>query len=127
MKNSITEIVGLITRSFEENFEKMLTEKKDISEFVIEVTKTMDQVGTVLAKEALEMMDSLVKCDSRRKQNWYVHEKSAPNTLATIFGEVHYQRTYYKKKFWISQTLSQSKKLHERNACTQCNSYCERE
>ena len=98
MKNSITEIVGLITRSFEENFEKMLTEKKDISEFVIEVKKTMDQVGTVLAKEALEMMDSLVKCDSRRKQNWYVHEKSAPNTLATIFGEVHYQRTYYKHK-----------------------------
>ena len=98
MKNSITEIVGLITRSFEENFEKMLTEKKDISEFVIEVKKTMDQVGTVLAKEALEMMDSLVKCDPRRKQNWYVHEKSAPNTLATIFGEVHYQRTYYKHK-----------------------------
>lgn len=57
----------------------------------------MDQVGTVLAKEALEMMDSLVKCDSRRKQNWYVHENQ-PNTLATIFGEVHYQRTYYKHK-----------------------------
>jgi len=98
MKNSITEIVGLITRSFEENFEKMLTEKKDISEFIIEAKKTLDQVGTVLAKEALEMMDSLVKCDSRRKQNWYVHEKSAPNTLATIFGEVHYHRTYYKHK-----------------------------
>ena len=98
MKNSITEIVGLITRSFEENFEKMLTEKKDISEFVIEIKKTLDQAGTVLAREALEMMDSLVKCDSRRKQNWYVHEKSAPNTLATIFGEVHYHRTYYKHK-----------------------------
>ncbi len=98
MKNSITEIVGLITRSFEENFEKILTEKKDISEFVIEIKKTLDQAGTILTKEALEMMDSLVKGDSRRKQNWYVHEKSAPNTLATVFGEVHYQRTYYKHK-----------------------------
>lgn len=98
MKNSITEIAELITRSFEENFEKMLTEKKDISEFVIEIKRTLDQVGTVLAKEALEMLDSLVKGDSRRKQNWYVHEKSAPNTLATIFGEVHYHRTYYKHK-----------------------------
>lgn len=98
MKNSITEIAGLITRSFEENFEKVLTERKDISEFVIEIKKTLDQVGTVLAKEALEMVDSLVKEDSRRKQNWYVHEKAAPNTLATIFGEVHYQRTYYKHK-----------------------------
>lgn len=98
MKNSITEIAELITRSFEENFEKILTEKKDISEFVIEIKKTLDQAGAILAKEALEMMDSLVKGDSRRKQNWYVHEKSAPNTLATIFGEVHYHRTYYKHK-----------------------------
>lgn len=68
----------------------MLTEKKDISEFVLEIKKTLDQVGTILAKEALEALDSLVKSDSRRKQNWHVHEKSAPNTLATIFGEVHY-------------------------------------
>lgn len=98
MKNSITEIAGLITRSFEENFEKMLMEKKDISEFVIEIKKALDQAGAILAKEALEMMDSLVKCDSHRKQNWYVHEKAAPNTLATIFGEVHYHRTYYKHK-----------------------------
>jgi hypothetical protein len=98
MNNSITEIAGLITRSFEENFEKMLTEKKDISEFVIEIKKTLDQAGTILAKEALEMLDSLVKNDSRRKQNWYVHEKAAPNTLATIFGEIHYHRTYYKHR-----------------------------
>ncbi len=98
MGNSITEIAGLITRSFEENFEKILTEKKDISEFVLEIKKTLDQVGTILAKEALEALDSLVKSDSRRKQNWHVHEKSAPNTLATIFGEVHYQRTYCKHK-----------------------------
>ena len=44
------------------------------------------------------MLDPLVKNDSRRKQGWHVQEKSAPNTLATIFGEVHYRRTYYKHK-----------------------------
>lgn len=98
MNNSIAEIAGLITRSFEENFEKMLTEKKDISEFVIEIKKALDQAGTILTKEALEMLDSLVKGDSRRKQSWHVHESKDPNTLATIFGEVHYQRTYYKHK-----------------------------
>ncbi|QOX63415.1 hypothetical protein FRZ06_08945 [Anoxybacterium hadale] len=81
MNNSITEIAELIIRSFEENFEKMLMEKKDISEFVIETKKILDQVGTILAKEALEMMDSLVKGDSRRKQNWYVHEKVHPTPL----------------------------------------------
>ena len=42
MNNSITEIVELITKSFEENFEKILTEKKDISEFVVEIKKALD-------------------------------------------------------------------------------------
>jgi len=98
MKNSITEIVELITSSFEENLEKIIMEKKDISEFVLEMKKALDESGTILIKEALETIDSLVKTDPRRKQNWYVHEKSAKNTLATIFGEVHYQRTYYKHK-----------------------------
>ena len=98
MKNSITEIAGLITRSFEENFEKMITEKRDISTFIVQVKNALDQAGTILVAEALETMDSLVKSESRRKQNWYVQEKSAPNTLTTIFGEVHYHRTYYKHK-----------------------------
>lgn len=98
MKNSITEIAELIIRSFEESIEKMLVEKKALSEFVLEIKKTLDQAGRILTKEALETMDSLVKSDSRRKQNWYVHEKSAPNSLAILFGEVNYQRTYYKHK-----------------------------
>lgn len=98
MKNSITEIVEIITRSFEENFEKMLAEKKDISEFIVEMKTMLDKAGAILVAEALETMDALVRGDIRRKQNWHVHEKSAPNTLATIFGEVHYHRTYYKQK-----------------------------
>lgn len=76
----------------------MLVEKKDLSEFVLEIKKTLNQAGRILTKEALETMNSLVKIDSRRKQNWYVHEKSALNSLATLFGEVNYQRTYYKHK-----------------------------
>lgn len=98
MNNSITQIARLITKSFEENFEKMLVEKKDISEFVIEIKKALDKSGTILIAEALEMLDSLVKDDLRRKENWHIKEKSAPNTLATIFGEVYYHRTYYKHK-----------------------------
>ncbi len=98
MKNSITQIAELIITSYEENFEKMLINKKDIAEFIVEIKKALDQTGAILVAEALETMDSLVKNDGRRKQNWHVKEKSAPNTLATIFGEVHYHRTYYKHK-----------------------------
>jgi len=98
MTNSIIEIAQIITKSFEENFEKLLAEKKDISEFIVEIKKVLDKSGAILVAEALETLDSLVKSDTKRKQSWYVHEKSAPNTIATIFGEVHYHRTYYKHK-----------------------------
>lgn len=98
MNNSITEIAGIITKSFGENLENLLMERKDISEFIVQIKKALDNVGTILVAEALETLDSMVKGDSRRKQNWYVKEKSAPNTLATIFGEVYYHRTYYKHK-----------------------------
>src|SRR5665648_845090 len=98
MTNSIIEIAQLITKGFEENFEKMIIEKKDISEFILEIKKMLDTAGSILIAEALETMDLMVKNDARRKQNWHVKEKAAPNSYATIFGEVHYHRIYYKNK-----------------------------
>lgn len=74
MKNSITETVEIITDSYGKNLESMLIERKDISEFVIETKKALDQVGAILIAEALETLDYLVKSDSRRKENWYVKE-----------------------------------------------------
>lgn len=43
MNNGITEIAILITKSFEENFQTLMIEKKDISEFVIEMRKALDE------------------------------------------------------------------------------------
>ena len=98
MNNSIIEIAQLITKGFEVNFEKMIIEKKDISEFVIEVKKMLDTAGNILIAEALETMDLMVRTDVRRKQNRHVKEKAAPNIYATLFREVHYHRNYYKNK-----------------------------
>ena len=72
MNNSIIEIAQLITKEFEENFKKMIIEKKDISEFIIEIKKTLDTAGSILIAEALETMDLMVREDSRRKKNWYI-------------------------------------------------------
>ena len=72
MNNSIIEIAQLITKEFEENFKKMIIEKKDISEFIIEIKKTLDNAGNILIAKALETMDLMVKEDSRRKKNWYI-------------------------------------------------------
>lgn len=98
MENIIHETAKIISLSFEENLNQMLASGGDISEFVLATKKSLNEVGVLLVAEALETLDSLVREDRLRKRNWHVKEKAAPNTLATIFGTVHYQRTYYKNK-----------------------------
>jgi hypothetical protein len=58
----------------------------------------MDQVGVKLVKEALESMDQAVKESNDRKRSWVVKSKEDPKSLSTIFGDVAYERTYYKNK-----------------------------
>lgn len=98
MNNSILSIMEIITNGFEKNLENLLCERQDISQFILETKKNLDEVGCRLTEEALELLDEAVRDAQQRKEEWHVHQRSKPNTLATIFGEVEYCRTYYKHK-----------------------------
>lgn len=98
MQNIIQQTIEIISIGFEKNIKNLLETGQDISQFILETQKDLNSVGLALIKEALEKADERVKCGKERKKNWYVKEKAAPNTLATIFGEVHYNRTYYVHK-----------------------------
>lgn len=97
MDNIIQVITEIITTGFEKHIKKIAEEKQDISQFILATKKDLDNVGCMLVAEALETIDEAVKKAPERKKGWYVHGRK-PNTLATIFGEVHYERTYYKNK-----------------------------
>jgi hypothetical protein len=61
--------------------------------------------------EALETIDAAYRNSKDRKRNWTVKEKAAEKTLMTIFGEVRYERTYYKNKktgeySYLSETVT---------------------
>jgi len=43
-------------------------------------------------------VDKLVKENEERKRDWKVKNKKSEKSLATIFGEVKYKRTYYVNK-----------------------------
>ena len=58
----------------------------------------MDEVGRILMEQARESRDEAVRETAERKEEWHIHERNKPNTLATLFGEVKYHRTYYKHK-----------------------------
>lgn len=98
MNTIIHQIVGKIIESTNKNLEIMLKERKGISDFIIEIKKTLDEVGVDLVSGALEEVDKRIKGDINRKKDWIVKSKDNTKSLGTIFGEVEYKRTYYQNK-----------------------------
>jgi len=98
MELIIQEIIQKISSSYEKELKKLIMERRDISEFIRATKKTLDEIGVTLVAEALETMDQVYKNSKDRKRCWTVKEKAAEKTLTTIFGEVRYNRTYYKNK-----------------------------
>lgn len=98
MEHIIQEIAETISKTFEKELKRLFTEERDISEFIIATKEMLDRVGVKLVAEALESLDQAVKNSLDRKRNWVVKSKADKKTLATIFGEVSYQRTYYQNK-----------------------------
>lgn len=98
METIIHEMIEKIIKNTKENLINVLTENKDISEFIMNTKKILDELGTVLVKEALETVDELIKNEKWRKENWTIQRKDDPKTLTTVFGEVKYKRRYYRHK-----------------------------
>jgi len=98
METIIQEISQKIIKETKENLIKTLTENKDISEFILDTKKMLDEIGVKIVTEALETVDYLVKEERWRKKDWTVERKKDKKTITTIFGEVKYKRTYYKNK-----------------------------
>lgn len=98
MRQIIQEIAATISGKFEEELRKLLSEGRDISEFIIATKKTLDRIGTKLVAEALETVDQAIRESQDRKRKWVVKSKADQKNLATLFGEVSYKRTYYQNK-----------------------------
>jgi len=98
MNTIIHEIIEKITRDFNNNIEDLMLNSRDISRFIINTKKSLDEIGAMIVKEALEMLDEIIRESSSRKKEYYIQRRNDEKTLITIFGEVNYLRTYYKSK-----------------------------
>ena len=98
MNTIIHEIVEKITLDMKKNLEDLILESKDISNFIINTGKSLDEIGIKIVKEALEMLDETIRESSSRKREYHIQRRNDKKTLITKFGEVNYQRTYYKNK-----------------------------
>src|SRR3712207_2537551 len=76
---------------------KELKNKGDFSKFVLELKKQLDSLGIEICKTALAASDEAIRIEPNRKNQWVV-ERRDKKTLLTTFGEIKYERTYYKSK-----------------------------
>ncbi len=98
MELIIQEIIQKIISCFEIELEKLIMERRDISEFILATKNVLDEVGTIIVANALEKADEIIRNSKTRKQAWTIKETAVKKAYGTIFGEVRYERTYYQNK-----------------------------
>ena len=98
MNTIIHEIMQKVTTDYTKSLGELVNDKKDISKFILEMKKTLDEVGAELVGKALEIVDEVVRETKNRKKEYYIQRREDPKTILTLFGEVKYSRTYYKNK-----------------------------
>ncbi len=95
-KNIVSKIEELL-KTFEEGIVKLARREKDITEYSIDLKKQLDQIGKEMIEEACKFIEESVKENKERKKRYEVVRKDK-RSLKTIFGDIEYERTYYKDK-----------------------------
>jgi hypothetical protein len=84
------------------NLKEMLFEvvknREDFSKLVLGTKEKLDKLGIEILKQMLEQVNELFRKDAIRKKEWDIERKKDTKSLATIFGNVEYERTYYQNK-----------------------------
>lgn len=84
------------TKEFLENI--AMENGESISDFVRLLKKDMDELGRELCKYLIENLDEMIKESPNRKEKWDIVRKK-DRKLVTKFGEINFERRYYKSKF----------------------------
>lgn len=69
---------------------------KTIGGLVMELDKPIQELQRGIIKEILEMIDEIYVNDKKQKETYYIERRNDSNTILSTYGEVDYQRTYFK-------------------------------
>ena len=70
MNTIIHEITKKITTGYTNILEDLVNGSKDFSKFIVELKKVLDEVGTELSANSLELLDDIIR-DSKSRKNEY--------------------------------------------------------
>ena len=95
------EIVRLVEQkilSTVEEIIKILEGEVEYTIFERQLKKELDSLGIDLIKEVLKALEHKIYHSAERKRLWKVVRKNDEKTLLTPFGQLEYERTYYRHK-----------------------------
>lgn len=98
MELIIQEILEKITSHCEKGLEELIMKKTDISGFIMNTKRMLDEVGKIIVADTLETINEIYRNSKERKRDWTIKEKANEKAYGTIFGEIRYERTYYQNK-----------------------------
>lgn len=75
-----------------------LEDEFSYAEFEIKLQKELNEAGKQICQFVLEAADEHIKQNVRQRKGWVVQRKGDPKRVISPFGEVNYQRTYYRHK-----------------------------
>lgn len=84
-------------KKIEKVIKSFIEERKDIADLVYGIQGNLYELGRNIITEVLEDMDECLRKDRLRVKEWEIVRREA-TTILTTFGNVKYNRTYYKSK-----------------------------
>lgn len=94
-------IIQLVLQKFllvVEKIIELLDGKCTYPEFEMELKKLLNDLGREICKEVLHELDQNIYKDKQQRKNWVVVQKDCQRTVTTVFGDITYERRYYKNK-----------------------------
>lgn len=98
MNTIIDDITRKITEETIKNLENVLYWTDKIAEYIENTQYMLNEVGVKLVKNLFNICEESIRPSKERKKEWHIERRNMGKTYITIFGDVRYERTYYKNK-----------------------------
>ena len=96
MNNIIQLVAQKVKREIEENLIKVLEGSTDLDRIVDSVGEMVNSIGIDTISAIIGEVNNIIKDSPERKGKYHVHKKSVKRRLITRFGELEFERTYFK-------------------------------
>jgi hypothetical protein len=96
MNNIIHLVAQKVKREIEGNLIKVMEGSTDLDHIVDSVGEMVNNIGLDTISAIIGELNKIIKDSPERKSKYHVHKRNAKRSLITRFGELEFERTYFK-------------------------------